>query len=100
MDQIFELYEFSKLQTETKPFIIDADVLLADPEGKIKAYLDAIGCRFDASILRWTDGSISCNQDEEVRHGNLYKNLEFISKPDDENHSCPDLFPEEVRPCI
>ena len=49
--QMFELYEFVKFQTGTKPMIIDADDLLDNPEDTMKAYFDAIGCSFDKSIL-------------------------------------------------
>ena len=40
----------------TPPPVIDASDLIGDPEGTIRAYCDAVGIRFVAEALEWSQG--------------------------------------------
>ena len=56
--QMFELYRFIVTTKDTNPVIVDADDLLEDPEGIMRAYCEGIGVRFDKKILEWEPGPV------------------------------------------
>ena len=51
-----ELYEFACRLGDTPPPVIDADDLLDDPEGILRALCAEIGIAFDARMLSWPAG--------------------------------------------
>ena len=42
--------------TGARPAVVDADRILADPEGQLRALCDAFGVPFDAAMLSWPPG--------------------------------------------
>jgi hypothetical protein len=52
----YELFELVKRHTGRVPTVVDADALLADPAGVVRAYCDAIGWEFRPETLHWRPG--------------------------------------------
>jgi len=51
--ELLELYKFIVARKEKYPIVVDADDLLQDPEGIMRAYFEGIGVKFDKRILEW-----------------------------------------------
>ena len=56
--EMFELYRFIAANKDSNPIIVDADDLLEDPEGTMRAYCEGIGVRFDKKMLEWEPGPV------------------------------------------
>lgn len=56
--QMCQLYRFIATNKDNNPVIVDADDLLEDPEGIMRAYCEGIGVRFDKKILEWEPGPV------------------------------------------
>jgi len=56
--QMFELYRFIVANKDSNPVIVDADDLLEDPEGIMRAYCEGIGAKFDKKMLEWEPGPV------------------------------------------
>ncbi|XP_022099552.1 uncharacterized protein LOC110984062 [Acanthaster planci] len=54
-DDLLELYDFVKENLEPKPFVMDADDLMAQPEKVLAAYCEATGIPFSNKLLDWED---------------------------------------------
>ena len=55
--EMYDLFQYIKKEgIEPEPMIIDADDLLANPKGMIKAYCEAFGISYNDSILTWPAG--------------------------------------------
>ncbi|MEM0964140.1 MAG: HAD family hydrolase [Bacteroidota bacterium] len=55
LPQQVELFERARQRGETPP-VVDADDLLRDPEGTLRALCSALGIAFDPSMLAWSHG--------------------------------------------
>ena len=51
--QLLELYWFIVANIDENPIVVDADDLLEDPEGIMRAYCEGIGVKFDKKMLEW-----------------------------------------------
>jgi len=56
LPQQLEIFEQLTLERGCTPAVIDADDLLADPQGVLQALCNAIGITFDTAMLHWPAG--------------------------------------------
>ncbi len=54
--QQIELYELASRLSDQPPPVIDADDLLADPQGMLQALCEAVSIPFDTAMLSWPPG--------------------------------------------
>ncbi|CAM5288372.1 sulfotransferase family protein [Streptomyces atroolivaceus] len=55
----YELFEAVRRHTDEQPLVIDADDLMADPEGIIRVFCDRVGIDFRPEALAWRPESRS-----------------------------------------
>ena len=55
--QQIEIYELARRLSDIPPPVVDADDLLADPEGVLKALCETVAIPFDAAMLSWPPGA-------------------------------------------
>ena len=56
--QLYYLYSYVKSKMGYSPVIVDADDLLDDPEGMMKAYCTAIGIQYEENMITWEPGPV------------------------------------------
>ncbi len=56
--ELLDLYNFVKEHLDPSPVVIDADDLLEDSEGMLKAYCDAVGLKYREGMTSWKPGSM------------------------------------------
>jgi len=56
--ELLELYRFIAAKKDKNPIVVDADDLLEDPEGIMRAYCEGIGVTFDRKMLEWKNRCI------------------------------------------
>ena len=106
--QLRDLYFFVKEKIDPSPVVIDADDLLENPEGMMKAYCQKVGIEFKEGMTRWEAGSMKTQDfiDQKGGEENLKWNEAAIhssglskSVPADIRKE-QDSFPAEVVKCI
>ena len=56
--ELRDLYVFVREKIDPSPVVIDADDLLEDPEGVMKAYCGKVGIEYKEGMTRWEPGSM------------------------------------------
>lgn len=106
--QQHDLYMFVKEKIDPFPVVIDADDLLENPEGMMKAYCRKVGIKFKEGMTRWKAGSMRTQDfiDQKGGEANLKWNEAAIrssgldkSVPVDVEKELESL-PEKVVRCI
>ena len=57
--QLYDLYDYVKNKMGYSPVVVDADDLLADPEGMMKAYCTATGIQYQENMTTWELGPVT-----------------------------------------
>ncbi|XP_057301984.1 uncharacterized protein LOC130636322 [Hydractinia symbiolongicarpus] len=99
--QLYDLYQFIKIHLDQQPVVIDADDLLVNPAGTMKAYCKATNLPFSEDMLQWEPGLIpTCPFS--VWHSKMAKSAGFIKQTAEqlENFENLDDFPIEVQTCV
>ncbi|GJC80679.1 hypothetical protein ColLi_03517 [Colletotrichum liriopes] len=94
-DELRRLFDFlirERVVDEKDLMVVDADDLLDDPEGIIKAYCAHVGLDFTDSMLNWSDEDTKLAQDKFAKWNGFHNDALCSTslKPRDKAHvSCP-----------
>lgn len=80
-EALFELFEAVQEQTGEEPLLIDAEDLIEDPEGVIKAFCARMGIDFKSEALAWHPGTRAEWQPSEQWHRDASASSGFAAKP-------------------
>ena len=101
--EMHNLYTFVQEKLGYAPVVVDADDLLADPEGMMKAYCSAVGIPYEENMTKWEPGPIS---DWEGRgwgmdwYEQLLQSSGIIRRTKKSTVDLPQDLPREVSQCI
>ena len=56
--ELYDLYGYVRSKMGYTPVVVDADDLLDDPEGMMKAYCTAIGIQYEENMTTWEPGPV------------------------------------------
>lgn len=98
LPQQVEIFEWARAQTGRVPPVIDAEDVLNDPEGILRALCAAVGVEFTSRMLRWQPG---LRETDGVWARHWYKSVEestgfrpFSPKPDPIPRGMEQLYAE------
>ncbi len=108
--QLRDLYNYVKENISPNPVVVDADDLLANPEGMLRAYCKEVGIEFKEDMTRWESRSMNTNEFLEQKGGNVdtlkWQENAFQSGGISKSVARSDVtdevagFPDEVKQCI
>ena len=101
--QLYDLYDYVKNKMGYSPVVVDADDLLADPDGMMKAYCTATGIQYEENMTTWEPGPVpdwsEFPMDMEWR-AEVMQSSGFIRRNKTAAPTLPQDLPDVVSKCI
>ena len=60
-DDLLGVYEYIRENIDPRPFVMDADDLVSQPESVMRAYCEAAGISFTKTLVEWEDTGMAIN---------------------------------------
>ena len=95
--ELHELFQFVRQHLDTSPVVVDADDLLENPEGIMRAYCAKVGLKYQENMTRWSPGPVA---GFECQWSDWHKNLLVstgITRAEHKAQEVPEDLPEEVK---
>ncbi len=108
--QLRDLYNFVKEKICPNPVVVDADDLLENPEGMLRAYCKELGIEYKEGMTQWESGSMRTKEFIQQKGGNVesikWQENALQSSGLSKSVARSDVkeevagFPDEVKQCI
>ena len=108
--ELFELYKFIVAKKDKNPIVVEADDLLEDPEGIMRAYCEGIGVTFDRNMLEWKnrcipEWNVCGGWHDNVRNSSGFRRkdpekLKIIRNQNAEEERLPDIVVQKLEESI
>ena len=101
--ELYDLYHYVQNKMGYSPVVVDADDLLNDPDGMMKAYCNAIGIQYEENMTTWEPGPVPGWTESPWAmewYAEVMQSNGFIRRNKTAEPTLPQDLPDVVSKCI